>query len=130
MPRTQKMIRKYTREVADLMGLDEWRLYIRFLDIEDNAQVVIDYPESKQAQITFSKRSLEASRDDLRRTVTHELMHCVLASYANQAEGIIEIMIPGEVGRLTRESLVNREEEVTHWFSRVMAHHLPLIGKA
>jgi hypothetical protein len=131
MPRyTEKQVRAYISVVAEAMGLGDWRFYVRFEDIENNAEVTIENPESRQAAIRINTDLLKADREELRRCISHELMHCVLSPYANMAEGMVEHAIHGEIGEMMRHLLIIREEEVTHWFSRVMAHHLPLIGKA
>ena len=131
MPRhTEKQIREYIGVVADAMGLGDWRLYVKFDTFENNAEVTIENPEARQASIRVNREMLGAEREELRRTVSHELMHCVLSAYANMAEGVIQSTIHGEMGSMIRHLLIIREEEVTHWFSRVMGPHLPLIAKA
>lgn len=131
MPRnTKTQVREYVSIIANEMGLGDWRFEIEFKDLDDaNAQVTITNPPAKRALIEIHSDYAERSREDFRQTIVHELTHCVLASYCNMAEGIISLAIPGSIGDFTRETLVDREEEVAHWFARTFSKHLSLIRK-
>ena len=113
MPRhTEKHVREYIAVVAEAMGLGDWRFYVKFDDLNNNAEVTIENPEARQAGVRINRDMLTADREELRRCISHELMHCVLAAYANMAEGLIQNTIPGDVGNLMRHLLIIREEEV------------------
>ena len=127
---TKKQVIDYTLAMQEAMGLGEWRFTFGFGDIGDNAQITIHNPEAKMALIEYNDAMLSASRNDLRRTVSHELMHAAISMYIHLHEETIAALIPGPVGELMKDQAIDREEEICHWFSRHIGPVLPYIAKA
>lgn len=68
----------YARVLADLLGLRDWTLYVMHAPPDDAAHLaeVDSDPGIAIARLYFRPDFADLGPDDVRHTVTHELMHC------------------------------------------------------
>jgi hypothetical protein len=82
--RDRKEFERYVRYIADQMGLRDWTLKIDIGPCDAKHTEGFEWgascspvPGRKQATLKFaSERFTEDTRDELRQTVVHELVHC------------------------------------------------------
>lgn len=79
--RQHARLERYIRRVADGMGLRDWRFMLERDLTSDDVDARIRWPFGQRyAEITLGEPYFEASREEQRETVVHELLHCHFAA--------------------------------------------------
>jgi hypothetical protein len=75
-PSTYEPLARYVRVLADLLGLRDWEIVVAtdFCDEDNLAETECTYGQ-RHAVLRFNKKWAEWSKEDLRSTVVHELLH-------------------------------------------------------
>lgn len=90
-PSTHDTLARYVRVVADLFGLRDWEIVIaaNFCDEDTMAETECTYGQ-RHALLRFNEKWTEWTKDELRSTVVHELLHV-------HTEQLSELV--GDIGR-------------------------------
>ncbi len=88
-PLTRKEMGEYIRHLADLCGLRDWTITLAAqpTDAGNNGQVACTYGR-KQATIQLAHDWPDKDPEEVRHTVTHELLHCHLDPVSRVLENV------------------------------------------
>lgn len=128
---TRKQLGDYMRDMANLMGLRDWMLYLGH-DEPDNPNAAAScYIEHRQneAIVRFCKDWPSLSPQQLRRYVVHELLHCHFHALWYPVEHASSHLPPG-VAYMLNEGFQDAREITLDNIARSWAEHLPLPVKA
>lgn len=116
----------YMREIANLMGLRDWYLFLSSNDPEDDDAMAcceVAYGQ-KSATLCFHHSWPAWSMDELKATVVHELLHChtePMRWAVNNARDPLGFMLFGVV----EGAFIDALEVAVDGVARAWAEHLP-----
>ena len=122
-------LKYYIRELADLMGLSEWRLTLLDDDCppENGADVSITYGQ-QAAAIRIDGEWATFTPERLRHFVVHELVHCHVEKMSWAIENVKDAL--GYIGwNLYHLSIKDAEEQTVDNIAYAWATRLPLPGE-
>lgn len=98
--KARRLIRRDVEDWRSCLGLNEWTLYLHFGKTKMTKRTVASCTaiwEQKNARLTFDVKNMlksGLSRDEIRRTVLHEMLHCVCNGYERWHEtALLEEMV-------------------------------------
>jgi hypothetical protein len=126
----------YLRDMADLLGLRDWKLYLssdpppasKERDLGPGEEVAGQCSvvhASKRATIWVSDNWAERDLSDVRETIVHELMHCHMAPIGWCVNNVYSVARSTEAGIIVSE-VDDAEEVAVEGIAAAVARLLPL----
>lgn len=126
--RRQKNVQAYVDELAATMGLADWAIKVSLEGCDDDnlAEISCSYAQ-RNAEMFLSENWETFPAEEKRATITHELVHALLAPYTQHIDVLVKALIDREeMSRAASASLSHMEEMVVDQIAVAWAEKLPL----
>lgn len=126
--RMRKSVQDYVEELAGIMGLADWDIKVSLEPADDENMAEIDCAYAQRnAEICLNDDWRTYTPDAQRATLTHELVHALLAPYTQHIDVLVKALVDREeLSRTAAASLSHMEEIVVDQIAVAWAATLPL----
>lgn len=127
MPRKPLDLPAYVRLLADCLDLKDWDIHTTIGGLDDDtlATCAPVYGQ-RRATITLAEGWEKHTPEELRSTITHEIIHCHLAAMGHLIESIAEDCLPQKAGKILDAAFSLELEYATDNIACAIAKTLPL----
>ena len=127
MPRKPLDLTTYVRLLADCLDLRDWDLTTTTGGLDDDtlATCAPVYGQ-RRATVTLADGWEKHNPEELRSTITHELIHCHLANLGHLIESIASDCLTPEAGKILDAAFSLELEQATDAIACAIAKTLPL----